>query len=247
MDFQFDADAVSQWVVKFGVSLRPPTVLHEDKARMQNYCSMLTEKFPSFFETMSAGPNHIRVDKSFLLANQKRINMNSFSFTQTGAVFTFPKRIFVDEPQDFAFSGIDKVFLEALSEMRMQFPDRAVVRVGVINEMVFDCGGENSLEIVSSRLKSSTWQSLARNVRIFLEMPEQDKNVNVEIRPTQVAARRGSRAQKLPEPKFGVIVNVDINNKKVGEDLGTSQIRQIIDFADAYVPQRLVELLNTVD
>lgn len=246
MDYIFDPESISQWIVKYGVNLRPPLALHEERARMQSYCSWLTERYAGYFETLSSGPGHVKVDKSFLLPSQKRLQINTFAFTASGPVFTFPKRIFVDEPQDFSTGGTDTVFLEALSEMRKHFADRAIVRAGVINEMVFDCGDRNSLEIVASWLQNSSWRSKAANLRLRLEMPEQQKNVNVEIRPTRLAVKAGQRpqAQTQTQPRYGIIVNVDINNQLVEQDLSTSQVRQTIDFAKAYVPDRLVELLN---
>jgi len=79
----------------------------------------------------------------------------------------------------------------------------------------------------------------------LLEAPTEDKNVNIEIRPTYLQ-RAGKRNQAVPEEdrKFGIIVNVDINNQQVTGDLTKAEVSDILAFASDYIPEELIKFLN---
>ena len=76
-------------------------------------------------------------------------------------------------------------------------------------------------------------------------MPTDDKNVNIEMRPTYLQ-RTGTPNDTAPpeDMKFGVIVNVDINNRQVTGDLTKAEISDILAFASDYVPDELIKFLN---
>jgi len=78
-----------------------------------------------------------------------------------------------------------------------------------------------------------------------MEMPTEDKNVNLEIRPTYLQ-RSGAPNGTVPHEdlKFGVIVNVDINNRQMTGDLTKAEISDILAFASDYVPDELIKFLN---
>ena len=71
------------------------------------------------------------------------------------------------------------------------------------------------------------------------------KNVNIEIRPTYLQ-RAGKRKEVVPQDdmKFGIVVNVDINNQQVSGDLTKAEINDILVFASDYVPDELIKFLN---
>ena len=245
MNYQFDKEHISQHMVKYGVDIRPPIVLTQDKTKLQDYCNALIEQFPQVFETLIAGPKQLRVQKTFLLSNNKRAEMPTFVLTVRGPLFTFPQRLYIDGVQDLDIPQKDKIFRKALDELRSKFIDRAVPRVGVVHEFVFDTGQVDSVQILASIFKNDVWRQRTKNLRILLETPTEDKNVNVEIRPTQLRriARGGGNAP-AQEMGFGIIVNVDINNRKIKGDLTSSEVRDIVAFANDYVPEELIRFLN---
>lgn len=245
MNYQFDKEKVSQHIVKYGVDMRPPVLPEQDRTKLQDYGNWLVEQFPEVFETLLVGPRELRVQRTFLLPNAKRIELATFMLTNRGPVYTFPVRLYIDRPHELDIAEKDKIFRRAFDELRSRFPDRAVPRVGVVHEIVFDTGFINSLDIVASTLKNDLWRQRAKNVRILLEMPTDDKNVNIEIRPTYLQ-RTGTPGDTVPQEdmKFGVIVNVDINNRQVTGDLSKAEISDILAFASDYVPDELVKFLN---
>ncbi len=245
MNYQFDKEHISQHVVKYGVDVRPAIVLEQDKAKLQDYCNALIEQFPQVFETLIAGPKQLRVQKTFVLSNNKRAEMPTFVLTVRGPLFTFPQRLYIDGVQDLDIPQKDKIFRKALDELRAKFIDRAVPRVGVVHEFVFDTGQVDSVQILTSIFKNDVWRQRIKNLRILLETPTEDKNVNVEIRPTQLRrVARGGGNVPAQDMGFGIIVNADINNREIKGDLTSSEVRDIVAFANDYVPEELIKFLN---
>lgn len=245
MNYQFDIEHISQHIVKYGVDIRPTIVLEQDKTKIQDYCNWLIEQFPEVFETLLAGPKHLHVQRTFVLAGGKRVELPTFVLTSRGPVFTFPQRLYVGQAHDLDIHNKDKIFRKALDELRARFPERAVLRVGVVNEFVFDTGRINSLEIIASNLKNGVWRERIKNLRLLLEAPREGKNINLELRPTYLRpTRRGDATVPDEDMKFGIIVNVDINNQQIKEDLTRAKINDILAFANDYVPEELIRFLN---
>jgi hypothetical protein len=245
MNYQFDKDKISQHIVKYGVDTRPPLTPEQDRTKLQDYGNWLVAQFPEVFETLLVSPRELRVQRTFLLPSAKRVELPTFVLTSRGPVYTFPERLYIDRPHELNIAEKDKIFRRAFDELRARFPDRTVPRVGVVHEIVFDTAFINSLEIVASNLKNDGWREKAKSIRILLETPTEDKNVNIEIRPTYLQ-RSGTPTDTVsPEDmKFGVIVNVDINNRQVTGDLTKAEISDILAFASDYVPEELIKFLN---
>ncbi len=244
MNYQFDKENISQHVVKYGVDVRPAVSVRDEKARLQDYCNRLIEQFPEVFETIIVGPRDLRVQKAFVLPNGGRVELPTFLLTARGPVFTFPQRMFINEVQDINISEKDRIFRKALEQLRSTFTSITVPRVGVVNEIVFDTGEINSVEILASNLKGDLWRERIRNLTIRLQAPAQEKNINLEIRPTQ-ARRTGKADMAVGENiRFGLIVNVDINNLQIKNNLTAAEINDILAFADDYVPDELIKFLN---
>lgn len=244
MNYQFDKEKVSQHIVKYGVDSRPALTPEQDRTKLQDYGNWLVEQFPEMFETLLVGPRELRVQRTFLLPNAKRIELATFMLTNRGPVYTFPERLYIDRPHELDIADKDKIFRRVFEELRSRFPDRTVPRVGVVHEIVFDAGFINSLDIVASSLKNDLWRQKAKNVRILLEAPTDDKNVNIEIRPTYLQRTGTPDGAAAEDTKFGVIVNVDINNRQVTGDLSKAEISDVLAFASDYVPDELIKFLN---
>jgi hypothetical protein len=245
MNYQFDTEKISQHVVKYGVDMRPPISPEQDRTALQDYGNWLVEKFPDVFETLLSGPRELRVQRTFILPNTKRVELPAFVLTNRGPVFTFPARLFIDRAHELNIPDKDDIFRRAFDELRMRFPERTVPRVGVVHEFVFETGYISSLDVVASTLKHELWRQKAKNLRIVLEAPTEGKNVNIQLRPTylQRAAKRGD-ALPADDMKFGIVVNVDINNQQMTTDMTKEQIDDVVDFASEYIPGELIKFLN---
>jgi len=117
--------------------------------------------------------------------------------------------------------------------------------VGVVHEFIFDTGQVDSVQILASNLKNDVWRQRVKNLRILLETPMEEKNINVQIRPTQLRRiTRGDANVPAQDMAFGIIVNADINNQNIKGDLTSSEVRDIVAFANDYVPEELIKFLN---
>ena len=245
MNYQFSAESITQHVVKYGVDIRPAISPDQDRTKLQDYGNWLVEQFPAVFETLLSGPRELRVQRTFILPNTKRVELPTFVLTQRGPVFTFPERLFIDRPHELSIPDKDKIFRRAFDELRTRFGERTVPRVGVVHEFVFETGYINSLDVVASNLKHDLWRQKARNLRIVMEAPAEGKNVNIEIRPTflQRAGKR-NEASAPEDMKYGIVVNLDINNQQMTGDLTKAQVNDVLVFASDYVPDELLRFLN---
>jgi len=247
MNYQFDKDKISQHIVKYGVDVRPVVSPEQDRTKLQDYGNWLVQQFPEVFETMLVGPRELRVQRTFLLPNAKRIELPTFVLTGRGPVFTFPERLYIDQPHELAIVDKDKIFRKALDELRTRFVERAVPRVGVVHELVFDTGFTDSLDVIASSFKYELWREKVKNLRLFLELPTEEKNIGIEIRPTRLQRMGPPEPDAVPETKFGIVVNVDINNRQTSGDLSKAEITDILAFAADYVPDELIKFLNNQD
>ena len=248
MNYEFSTDSVSQHIVKYGVDIRPALSPQQDRVKLQDYGNWLVGQFPVVFETLLSGPQQLRVQRTFILPNAKRVELPTFVLTNRGPVFTFPERLYIDRPHELDIPEKDDIFRQAFEALCNRFPERSVPRVGVVHEFVFDTGYVNSLDIVASNLKHEQWRQKARNLRILLEVPADGMNVNIEVRPTYLQ-RSGPQAEpSSPEAlKFGIVVNVDINNHHVTGNLPQAEVNDILAFAGNYVPGELIRFLNNED
>ena len=245
MNYQFSTDKVSQHVVKYGVDIRPAISPEQDRTKLQDYGNWLVQQFPEVFETLLSGPRELRVQRTFILPNAKRVELPTFVLTPRGPVFTLPERLFIDRAHELNIPDKDKIFRKAFDELRTRFGERTVPRVGVVHEFVFETGYVNSLDVVASSLKHDLWRQKARNLRLVIEAPIEGKNVNIEIRPTYL--QRAGKRNEAPAPdevKYGIVVNVDINNQQMSSDLTKAQINDVLVFASDYVPDELMKFLN---
>ena len=244
MNYQFDKDKISQHIVKYGVDVRPVVSPEQDRTKLQDYGNWLVQQFPEVFETMLVGPRELRVQRTFLLPNAKRIELPTFVLTGRGPVFTFPERLYIDQPHELTIVDKDKIFRKALDELRTRFAERAVPRVGVVHELVFDTGFTDSLDVIASNFKYELWREKMKNLRLFLELPTDEKNIGIEIRPTRLQRMGPPEPATVQETKFGIVVNVDINNRQTSGDLSKAEITDILAFAADFVPDELIKFLN---
>ena len=166
--------------------------------------------------------------------------------TARGPLFTFPQRLYIDGIQDLDVPQKDKIFRKALDELRAKFIDRAIPRVGVVHEIVFDTAQIDSVQILASNLKNDVWREKAKNLRFWLDTTMEGKNINIQLRPTQLRRlARGGANVPAQDIAFGIIINVDINNQKIKGDLTSSEVRDIVAFANDYVPEELIRFLNS--
>jgi len=245
-NFEFAKDRISQHIVKYGVDVRPALGPKSDQEKLMAYCQWLTNEFPEVFETFMHGPNKVVIQKKFLASNRQEIELPTFFLTQRGPVYNFPVKILIGDVEDFDLPNKDAIFRKAIKKFRKAFPTRDIFRVGVINELIFDCGAVNSVDIVADGLSKARWKNGIRNITVRLENPREGKNVNVEITPRllQQIEVNGHGMHRPQDKGFGVAVKVDINNQDMTTQLEDSDIVSVLTFAQDYMDSEFYRFLN---
>jgi hypothetical protein len=242
-NFIFNENDISQHIVKYGVDIRPPIVPKQEKEKLQSYCNWLIEHFPEAFETLLSGPEKTIVQKTFL-AGDKRIELPTFAMTRRGPLYTFPVRFLVQNAEDFNIPARNKIFRSAIDKLIETFVGK-IVRVGVVHEIIFDCGNINPVEIIASAMSKERWREGLRNIRIHLENPENGYNINIDLAPAYaqqvIQSPAGTKRKNIG---FGISVKLDINNQKMTEELDKDMVAAILAFAEDYMPDKLVKFLN---
>ena len=242
--FIYNINDISQRIVKYGVDVRPP-LTKDDREKLQVYCNWLVDQYPQAFETLLSGFEKTIVQKTFVAGNNKRIELPTFATTGRGFCFTFPVQLFIENVEDFDIPNKSKIFRESLKKFREMFVTRRIVRVGLVNEIMFDCGNINSVDILADAISKSLWKYKLGNIAIHLENPSDQYNINVDLAPAyaqQVVQSPAGTMQK--NVGYGVSVKIDINNRDMSQDMDDTVIAGILVFAEDYVPDKIVKFLN---
>ncbi|MHC4389479.1 MAG: hypothetical protein ACYSX1_12860 [Planctomycetota bacterium] len=243
-NFIFVENDISQHIVRYGADIRPAITAKQEREKLQDYCNWLIENFPKAFETMLSGPDKTVVQKSFSTSSDKRVELPTFVMTRRGPLYTFPLRLLIEKAEDFDIPGRDEIFAAALDNFRKTFAGK-IVRVGVVHEIIFDCGSINPVEIIAHAISKEVWREGTRNVRIHLEKPENSYNISIDLAPAYAQqVVRSTIGAKRKSVGFGISVRLDISNQRVMEDIDADTVVAIVSFAEDYVPDRLVKFLN---
>ena len=245
MSYEFDAQRISQHIMKFCVDVRPGFNLNQDRADLQAFANWLIETHPALFETLLCGPQQCQVKKSFALNDGKTAQVATFALAPRGPVFTVPRRLFVGAPSELGLDSFAPIFVEALKKLTLLFPGRLMPRVGIVHELIFDTNEENSLGILARGLSEDRWQENLRNVQIVLETVVSGKSVGISMRPT-FQSPVGAKAAQTPERKYGLIVNAEISINQPNASITEEQILDLLRFSSFYVPQELIVYLGSI-
>jgi hypothetical protein len=246
-NYVFNEKDIVQHTVKYGVDIRPTILVNQEKTRLQDYCNWLTTEFPQLFETLLIGPNEFRIQKKFLVGSKLRLELPTLTLTPRGPLFIVPIKMQAEENyvEEFAIHDRDHIFRCALGKLRGIFVNGKVLRVGVIHELIFDTGATSSVDLVSSMLAKEVWKRGIKNIRLHLENPRDDKNINVDITPALQ-----QRVEKIPtglveqNVGYGINVKLDINNTDMTRNLENEEVSDILAFAEDYMKTELIKFLN---
>lgn len=243
--FVFDKKIISQHIVKYGVDVRPTLVLKSEIKKLTSYCQWLTDTFPEVFETVLSGPKKLLIQKVFSTSQNTQIELPTFSLVNRGPVYSFPIRIPFVDIEDFDLPDKDRIFSKSLKKLRSIFADRRIPRVGVVNEIVFDCGNTDSVEILSDALSKSRWKKGVSNIKIHVENPRESNNVNIDISPVRAQRlNQSASGTTFQNVGFGISVKIDINNQDMTGNLTETEIMGILGFSESYLNEEFYQFLN---
>lgn len=242
MDYIFDPKDISHHFVRYCLDMRPPVAASHDRRILQDFANWLIDNFPNAFESLIVKPGQMQVRKSFDLEG-KKAETPTFIMTGRGPVFAIPRKIRVDKSYDIDVDSVP-IILAAIEELMGLFADKAIVRLNVVNEMVFDTSSVNSVQLVGQMLKNSGWSKNASDVAIRLQIPSDGYNCAVDIK--SAALRHTSQAGLSPQPAaaFGVMVTTDISNITQNKKLDIDQAKQVVAFSQHFNASKMIPFLN---
>jgi len=241
---RFDLDSISQHIIKYGVEIRPGISLELERTKLQDFANCLIDQFPAVFETLLSGPRQFNINKAFKLDGGKQAQLSTFMLTARALVFTFPKRLFLEMPQDIDLGDLNSMFLEVMGQLRRRFSDKVTARINLTHELVLNTNQESSLDIAASYLALSRWREGLTNTRILLESTHNGMKVAVEIKPTFQSAAGRPAAGPDENAKYGMIVIANLNAVCAEKGLGRAEIEELQAFSEYFVPQELINYLN---
>jgi len=213
---------------------------------LQDFGNCLIDQFSGVFETLQSGTRQFNISKAFQLDGGKQARLPTFVLTARGLVFIFPKRLFVGISQDLDLGNVDNMFLEAMRQLRRRFSDKAVARVNLTHELIFNTDKESSLDIATSYLAPARWKEGLRNMRIYLESTQDGRNVAIEIRPILQGEAGRPPVAPVESAKYSMAVNANLNAVCAEKSVSRPEIVDLQLFSEHFIPQELINYLNGV-
>ena len=235
---------LQQHIVSYGVDVFPPFDLHNAVTRTHDLFQLLQETWPSLYqeESFRPGSNEFQVLATFTFA-AGTVKLPTLTFTQRGPVFKFPLQL--PDPLGVIEQGnVEEIFLEALGRVLRAFPGTQALRIGLVRELTFSTGKENSGPYLTSRFGSIAGATpTGGGVRISFR--DEKSNIRVEVQTIKI-----EREAKSPigvtvkqEGDYGLKVLFDVNNSALRPQ-SDSDIQTTLKRASSLWPDGLLSFLN---
>ncbi len=239
--YEFTKAKIDDWVQKIGADIRPPIEIGLEEERFQTFSKWARKTHPQVFDRMVVGEQRFEMLKTLEYPGKPTANVVTYTMTQRGPVITVPRRVSaIDLEPDLP--DINDVFVSCMKQFLRAFPGRRVIRVGKINEYVFDCGDIESLPLVAARFSRLDVPEHGE-ISIRVNLPDENHNRILTIQHL-VAVKVPRPGQPLERTGFGVKVVVDVNNRDVSRELGQPDWLTVLDSADIYNRDDVFDVLN---
>jgi hypothetical protein len=245
---QLSIEDVDYHVASFGMDVYPPIEVQAERTRLNMFYEAARERWSALYEQLTVGNDDFKISKHFRKQPEvagPALPLDTFILTSRGPVFRFPLRL--PSPVE-GETGLAGQFLECFSEVRTMFlsalPGRAVLRIGLVREVVFLTGDTNYSGIVS---KQSEWSGARLVGGSRLHLYRDDKcNVRLEISPCEIRqATQLPIGTRLEQRKgFGLQIKLDINNAEI-RPMNETAIEEVVTRANGFWPDRILEYLKS--
>ena len=248
-EFAFSRERVVQLIESYGVDLRPPISVRDDRQHMQQFYNIVSESHRELFEALAQGPNEFVIKKAVPLPGGRgQAEMGTFKLHPRGAVFTFPIRIPAFDDDLTWPADLNTRVIDSLRQLIRFFPHVKIVRLGKIQDAIYGCDEENPAQIVRERFLGSVLPEEPLEAGVSWNEGNEDHNVVFEIRSvlSEAVITRTEGGQTIQERqrKAGIQVKIDVNNRKIEAPLALEALESILEFADEVRNNRLPEVLT---
>lgn len=240
--FKFSKTKIADHMEKVGVDIRPVVEPKLDRGKLYNVGSKLVDKYPNLFESLVQSPTEFRITKRFIFPGKGEAELNTLTITQRGPVFAFPRIVGAFE-EEVLLNSIQDVTVDCLNVFRDIFPEKKMIRVGLVNEYIFDIGPIDSVRLISQRFTKLP-VSTEGEIRLRMNQPNDDYNRIIDIWALRKVEPIPEMPGKLQTQGYAVRVNVDFNNRDTSIDLDNNRILGILHEGKGYNEKELYQFLN---
>lgn len=205
-------------VVKYGLDVFPPPDMRADMTHAQDLFHSLREEWPHLYQDLSLSPerNEFRIEATFS-GQGKTARFPTLVFTARGPVFAYPLLFPKPIGQLNHKADFDDIFWKSFRLLKKSFPTIQVLRLGLINEAVFNTGKTNFVPYLASRFGSFPG---AKIVGGSVSLTFQDERCNVRVKLETIEIRRQVQTAAVgrvvsEEINFGLQVSLDVNNIEI--------------------------------
>lgn len=240
--FIFSPSHIDHHTESVGIDIRPVIECKIERVKLFDFGNKIVDKYPNLFESLVQSPTDFNIMKKFIFPGKGEMDTVTLAVTQRGLVFRFPRRIgAIDEEIDLGET--DEIVLDCLKIYRRIFPEKKVIRVGKVNEYIFNIGQSGSTGLIAERFTKVRVPPNGE-IKLSINRPSDDYNRSIGLLPVK-KVERISEMQELGQTKgYGVQVNVDFNNRERIENLDKDKILCILHDARVFNDDELYRFLN---
>jgi len=244
--FRFSKAGIDHWIEQVGIDVRPVVEVRADRMKLEDFATWLTEQWPGLYENVVRGPDQFLVTKKFVFPGKGEVEHPTFTLTNRGVSFVFPRKLSMLEGEEPALppEGTTEIVLHAMKEFKKRWPHAKQIRYGKIMEYIFDCAPESAIRILAERFCKLAVPDDGE-LRMHVNRPQGEFNRIIEVQNIlkQVPGPDGT----LQARSSGIVIKVDFNNRDMREDLEESKKIHVLHEADEFCREELWGLLNEGD
>ncbi len=234
-------------VVKYGLDVFPPPDMRADMTHAQDLFHSLREEWPHLYQDLSLSPerNEFRIEATFS-GQGKTARFPTLVFTARGPVFAYPLLFPKPIGQLNHKADFDDIFWKSFRLLKKSFPTIQVLRLGLINEAVFNTGKTNFVPYLASRFGSFPG---AKIVGGSVSLTFQDESCNVRVKLETIEIRRQVQTAAVGRVvseviNFGLQVGLDVNNIEIRPQ-NESDILLTLERGHCLWSEALLQFINT--
>jgi len=240
--FEFSHTKIDDHVEKIGVDIRPAIEIKLDREKLYRFGLELIDAYPHLFESLVQSPVDYRITKKFIFTGKGEAEIPTLSFTPRGLVFTFPRRLAVFG-EEVELEDLDGIVVECIKKFRAKFPEKTIVRVGLVNEYVFATDGLSGARIICDRFTKLT-APVSGEVMFRMNLATDDFNRIIEVEAVRKLEQIAEIPGQIQLAGHGVKVKVDMNNRDLSKNLDYGSILNILHEARSFNKRDLYGFLN---
>jgi len=240
--FIFSKNKIVEHMEKVGVDIRPVVEPKLDREKLYNVGSKLVGQHPDLFESLVQSPTEFRITKRFIFPGKGEAELNTLTITQRGPVVTFPRIVGAFE-EEVSLNRVEDITVDCLNVFRDIFPEKKMIRVGLVNEYIFDTGLLESVRLISQRFTKLAVPTEGE-IRLRINQPTDDYNRIIEMQALKKVEPVPEIPGRLQAQGYAVRVNVDFNNRETSKDLDNNRILGILHEGKRYNEKELYLFLN---